>query len=90
MTHKIAILMDSIHKINIKKDSSFAMLVEAQSRNHELYYLEQQDLLLKNGQVYANMAKLTVFEDENKWFELESASVQPLSSMDILLMRKDP
>jgi len=90
MTHKIAILMDSIHKINIKKDSSFAMLVEAQKRNHELYYLEQQDLLLKNGQVYANMAKLRVFEDENKWFELEPASVQPLSSMDILLMRKDP
>jgi len=82
--------MDPIHKINIKKDSSFAMLIEAQHRNHDLYYLEQKDLVLKDGQVLANMAKLRVFDDEKKWFELEEASLQPLSTMDVLLMRKDP
>ncbi len=82
--------MDPIHKINIKKDSSFAMLLEAQDRNHDLYYLEQKDLVLKDGQVYGNLAKLEVFDNNEKWFDLQDASSQPLSSMDVLLMRKDP
>jgi len=82
--------MDQISQINIKKDSSFAMLIEAQSRNHELYYLEQQDLVLKKGQVYANFSKLTVEQNEDKWFELEQASMLPISEVDVVLMRKDP
>jgi len=90
MTHKIAILMDPIDKINIKKDSSFAMLIEAQSRNHSLYYLEQSDLLLKDGKVFANLSKLQVFQDEAHWFDLAKPSLTALDSMDVLLMRKDP
>lgn len=90
MTHKIAILMDPISQINIKKDSSFAMLIEAQQRNHSLYYLEQSDLVLKDGEVYAQMSELKVFPDENHWFSLEKSELMPLASMDILLMRKDP
>ena len=90
MTHKIAILTDPISKINIQKDSSFAMLMEAQGRNHRLYYLEQSDLVLKDGKVFAHMSKLQVFQDENKWFHLEKPSLMLLESMDILLMRKDP
>ena len=90
MTHKIAILMDPIGKINIKKDSSFAMLVEAKKRKHQLYYLEQADLILKDGSVHASVRKLDVFEDPEKWYELEEPEIVPLSSMDSLLMRKDP
>jgi len=82
--------MDPISKINIKKDSSFAMLIEAQSRNHELYYLEQSDLVLKKGLLFANASKLKVEQNENKWFELEPANMMPISEMDVLLMRKDP
>ena len=63
MIHKIAILMDPISEINIKKDSSFAMLIEAQSRNHELYYLEQSDLVLKEGKVFAHLSKLSVKQE---------------------------
>jgi len=90
MTHKIAILMDPIHKINIKKDSSFAMLIEAKQRNHALFYLEQSDLQLKDGRVWAWLSKLDVYQDEEHWFEKDSAELVPLDSMDILLMRKDP
>lgn len=90
MSHKIAILMDPIHKINIKKDSSFAMLIEAQNRNHELFYLEQSDLVLKDGEVYAHMSKVEVYDDADHWFDLQSPSLLPLNSLDILLMRKDP
>lgn len=90
MTHKIAILMDPISQINIKKDSSFAMLLEAQSRNHELFYLEQADLVLKGGQVFAYMGKLKVFQNEKKWYQLDQPKLMPLTNMDALLMRKDP
>jgi len=82
--------MDPISKINIKKDSSFAMLVEAKKRNNELYYLEQDDLVLRDGSVFAHVSKLDVFEDPAKWFELEESELVPLNSMDALLMRKDP
>lgn len=82
--------MDPIGKINIKKDSSFAMLVEAKKRKHQLYYLEQSDLILKDGAVHARVKKLDVFEDPHHWYQLEEPEVVPLHSMDCLLMRKDP
>lgn len=90
MSYKIAILMDPISQINIKKDSSFAMLIEAQSRGHELYYLEQSDLSLKDGLVYAQLSKLTVEQNENSWYRLQPPTSVLLAEMDVLLMRKDP
>jgi len=90
MPHKIAILMDPISKINIAKDSSFAMLIEAQQRGHELFYLEQSDLKLENGRVYARIAPLQVFQDAKRWYHLQAAHWQPLDQLDVLLMRKDP
>ena len=90
MTYKIAILMDPISQINIKKDSSFAMLIEAQKRNHDLYYLEQKDLILDNGKVLANLSKITVQKDPEQWFQLTEPKATPLSEMDVVLMRKDP
>jgi len=94
MTQKIAILMDPITQINIKKDSSFAMLIEAQSRQHELYYLEQSDLVLKEGQVFANLRQLSVEwvteQHNNNWFELQPENLVPITEMDVVLMRKDP
>ena len=82
--------MDPIAEINIKKDSSFAMLVEAQKRNHELFYIEQKDLILKDGIVQAELRPLKVFENDDCWFELGTADLQPLTNVDALLMRKDP
>ena len=90
MTHKIAILMDPISQINIKKDSSFAMLIEAQARHYSLHYLEQADLQLIDGRVYAELRELSVVRDENCWFKLGEPNLTPLDEMDILLMRKDP
>jgi glutathione synthase len=82
--------MDPIGQINIKKDSSFAMLLEAKKRNHQLYYLEQSDLILKDGSVFAHIRKLDVFEDPQCWYQLEEPEIVALNSMDALLMRKDP
>ena len=90
MTIKIGIVMDPISDIKIHKDSSFAMLLEAQSRGWELYYLEMQDLYLDNGRCFASSKKLTVQRDPENWYQLEEATDHPLSELDAVLMRKDP
>ena len=90
MTIKLGIVMDPIVDINLKKDSSFAMLLEAQARDYDLYYLEMADLFLDNGRAYGNAGKLNVQNVEGDHFQLEDKQVMPLSELDVILMRKDP
>jgi len=90
MTIKLGILMDPIADINIKKDSSFAMLMAAQSRGYELYYLEMNDLYLENGHTYARVRSLSVKQDPQDWYQLSNEQEIKLSDLDVLLMRKDP
>ncbi|EWH11346.1 glutathione synthetase [Catenovulum agarivorans DS-2] len=91
MSLKIGIVMDPIEKINIKKDSSFAMLLEAQARGHEIYYMEMKDLYLMDGESYANTRKLKVEHNPDQWFEfLSESETTPLADLDAILMRKDP
>lgn len=87
---KLGIVMDPISEINIKKDSSFAMLMAAQERGYQLFYMEMADLAMVNGVAMANMRPLTVFNDASKWFELSEATDTPMSELDVILMRKDP
>lgn len=82
--------MDPIQNINIKKDSTFAMLLEAQARDWSIWYMQQQDLLLKEGQVYANVSQLQLTDDAQGWFEITQSKQIPLSELDCVLMRKDP
>ncbi|PPS64902.1 hypothetical protein CRX72_03855 [Pantoea sp. BRM17] len=44
---KLGIVMDPISSINIKKDTSFAMLLEAQRRGYEIHYMEMGDLRVR-------------------------------------------
>ena len=62
--------MDPITDIKIHKDSSFAMLLEAQQRGYQLYYLEMSDLYLDNGRAFASTKQLKVQRDPQNWFEL--------------------
>ncbi|MDD8061141.1 MULTISPECIES: glutathione synthase [Shewanella] len=87
---KLGIVMDPISDINIKKDSSFAMLLAAQARGYQLFYMEMHDLAMVNGKAMANMRPLTVKQDANDWFTLGEAEDTPLSDLDVILMRKDP
>ncbi|MGI2095870.1 glutathione synthase [Shewanella glacialipiscicola] len=87
---KLGIVMDPISEINIKKDSSFAMLMAAQQRGYQLFYMEMADLAMVNGVAMANMRPLTVINDASKWFELGEAVDTPMSDLDVILMRKDP
>ncbi len=90
MSINLGIVMDPISGINIKKDSSFAMLMAAQARGWPLWYMEMGDLFLLDGEPFASMRPLTVKPDPNGWYELGEPVEQKLSALDTVLMRKDP
>lgn len=82
--------MDPIGSIKPKKDSTLAMLLEAQTRGWTLYYMEQRDLSLREGQTWGHMAELTVRDDPQRWYGLDGPRRQPLGELDVILMRVDP
>lgn len=87
---KLGIVMDPISSINIKKDSSFAMLQEAQKRGWELHYMEMNDLYLQTGEARAKTRTLSVQYDYESWFDFKSEQDIALDALDVILMRKDP
>lgn len=90
MPIKIGMVMDPIAHINIKKDTSFAMLLEAQSRDWELHYMELNDLFLRNGVAYARTRTLTVERNAQQWYQFTAEQDIPLSELNVIMMRKDP
>ncbi|MFG0380370.1 glutathione synthase [Pseudomonas sp. zbq_18] len=90
MSIRLGIVMDPIAQINFKKDSSLAMLLAAQARGWSLFYMEQKDLYQTTGEARARMRPLSVFADPQRWFELDDEQDNPLSELDVILMRKDP
>lgn len=87
---KLGVVMDSIAQIKVAKDSSFAMLLAAQARGWQLYYMELSDLFLHEGQTYAKMQEVTVTDNPTNWYQLTDETIQPLHQLDVILMRKDP
>jgi len=90
MTIKLGVVMDPISQVNVKKDSSMAMMFEAQKRGYEIYYMEMKDLYLDQGQCRATAQKLKVFDDSEHWYELDDVNDIAVSELDAVLMRKDP
>jgi len=90
MPCNVVVVMDPIASIKIAKDSTFAMLLEAQRRGHRLFYVLPGGLTLRGGAAFADIAPLTVRDDKSDWFELGTASQHALSRGDVVLMRKDP
>ncbi|QCI17346.1 glutathione synthase [Buchnera aphidicola (Aphis helianthi)] len=87
---KIGIVMDPIQNIKIKKDSSFAILLEAQKRNHQIYYMEMNDLYLKKGHAYAKTRFIRIQKEINNYFTFTQEQNISLNELDVILMRKDP
>ena len=90
MTVKLGVVMDPIADINVKKDTTLAMLLAAQRRGWELYYMEQGDLSLDQGLARATVRRLSVEDNPESWFEVGSPQDIALSDLDVVLMRKDP
>lgn len=87
---KTGVVMDPISGIKTYKDSTFAMLLEAQRRGHELYYMGPGDLTIADGVARGHMRSLSVRDNREDWFSLGESQNLELSQLDILLMRKDP
>ncbi|EIL92634.1 glutathione synthetase [Rhodanobacter fulvus Jip2] len=90
MTLSVAVLMDPISTIKVAKDTSFAMLLEAQRRGHSLLYFEQAGLALRDGVPWARLAALQVRDDPRDWYTLGEPQWRDLRDIDVVLMRKDP
>lgn len=84
------VVMDPIAGIKTYKDSSFAMLLEAQRRAHEVWYMEPGNLVVRDGVAYGRMRRLEVRDDPADWFTLGDAELREIGRLDFLLMRKDP
>ncbi len=90
MPLSLAVLMDPIDGIKPKKDSTFAMLLEAQRRGHRIAQIVQGDLSVRDGRALARSTGLRVRDDPEHWFEAEPAEFGPLTRFDLVLARKDP
>ena len=90
MTVRLGVVMDPIVSINVKKDSTYAMLLEAQRRGWEIRYMEQADLYVRDGRAMAGMRQLKLMAGQEPWFEFTGNSDEPLDGLNAILMRKDP
>ncbi|MBN2646388.1 MAG: glutathione synthase [Thiotrichales bacterium] len=89
---RLGIVMDPIEGIKPHKDSSFAMLLEAQRRGYALHYMRPQDLFLENGQPFAQTWPLEVWDRPKTevYYQLGAAQTLALAELDIILIRQDP
>jgi glutathione synthase len=87
---KIAFLADPLSSFKIYKDSTYAMMVEAVRRGHQVHVFEQKDVVLESGLVTANAAEVTLTGDAHDWFRLGPGGATYLSEFDAIVVRKDP
>jgi len=90
MSLKVAVQMDPILGIKIDTDTTFQMMIEAQSRGHSLWVYEPDLLSLEDGRVYARGHSLNLREVKGDHADLGDLEVRPLAEMDVVLMRQDP
>ena len=90
MALTVAVQMDPIERINIRGDSTFALLLEAQKRDHSVRYYTPDRLAMLQGRVFAGVQPLQVREEAGNHFTLGEAKRTELSSFDVILMRQDP
>lgn len=86
----VVVVMDPIESITIAKDSTFAMLLEAQRRGHRLHYLLPGGLSFQAARAVADVAPLRVRDATQQWFKLEQPSRLVFGPGQVVLMRKDP
>jgi glutathione synthase len=90
MRLSVAVQMDPIQSINIKGDSTFAMMLEAQARGHSLFYYQTNTLALRDGTLFASGHQVRVKDELGNFYELGARQRIDLSTMDTVLMRQDP
>ncbi|HMT14592.1 MAG TPA: glutathione synthase [Aestuariivirga sp.] len=87
---KVAVQMDPVEAINIRGDSTFALMLEAQARGHSLFYYQPKALALANGSLTARGARVTVRDEPGNHVSLAQPEEIDLGTQDVVLMRQDP
>ena len=87
---KLGVVMDPISSINIKKDSTFEMIWQAQQLGWDVEYFEMNDLSIDNGRALGSARSLKVHQNKDHWFDLAQERTIELGDLDAILMRKDP
>src|ERR1700681_1529962 len=90
MSLKVAVQMDPIERINIRGDSTFALLLEAQQRGHAIGYYTPDRLALRGGQVFATVRPLQVRDQVGDHITLGEERRADLTEFDVVLLRQDP
>jgi glutathione synthase len=90
MQLNVAVQMDPIERINVRGDSTFALLLEAQARGHALAYYTPDRLALRDGELFASVRPLKVRDVEGEHFTLAEARRAALAEFDVVLLRQDP
>jgi len=90
MTLRVACQMDPIERIDIRGDSTFAILLEAQKRGHELFYYTPPDLSLHGDKLLARGHTLKVEDKVGAHYKLSNPRIENLADQDVVLLRQDP
>src|SRR6195952_5169523 len=90
MKLNVAVQMDPIARINIRGDSTFALLLEAQKRGHTISYYTPDKLSLRGSELVAPVQRLSVRDQDGDHFTLGEAQRVSLASFDVVLLRQDP
>ncbi len=90
MRLNVAVQMDPIERINIRGDSTFALMLEAQRRGHALSYYTPDRLVLRDGKVSAAVRPVKVRDSAGDHFTLGEPQTVDLASFDVVLLRQDP
>lgn len=89
MKLKMAFVMDPVETINTEKDTTFVIMLEAQARGHEVWYLELKDMFVKEAQAFGKVTPISL-ERSEEFYKLGETQTLPLDSFDAVWMRKDP
>ena len=90
MSLAVAVQMDPMEPMDINADSSFALILEAQSRGHSVHHYLPRDLAFENGRVFASARPLTVRREAGNHYAMGAPEVIDLAEMDVVLLRQDP
>src|SRR4051812_27868471 len=90
MSLNVAVQMDPIERINIRGDSTFALLLEAQKRGHRLSYYTPDKLAQRGDKVFATVQPLDVRDQPGAHFTLGDTKRTELTAFDVILLRQDP
>ena len=82
--------MDPIEAIRIDLDSTFALMMGAQARGHEIFYARVEGLFAEAGKAWANAYPVTLKARQGEHAELGEETALCLSDVDVVWMRKDP